>query len=307
MPELPEVETTRRGLAPHLIGRTVTAVVVRDSRLRWPVPIALVQELPGQRIAAVRRRGKYLFLEARTGTVILHLGMSGSLRLVSLSTAPGPHEHLDLMIGEDTCLRLRDPRRFGVVLWTREPPEHHPLLAALGPEPWDVGFTGAYLYGRARGRRVAVKNFIMDSHTVAGVAVSCQKEGLLPLNQWSMQFTDRLAYPPACDSVVDPKLPHFLIPMSQREPIGGERVREVGRIKVHADVVFLGTVDPAAEVLDAQGVAVDLLAAGFGVEGVQVEPVAARDHGQGLLEVGAQLIGRPGLTEVIAGDGQPAA
>lgn len=178
MPELPEVETTRRGITPHLLGRCVTAVVVREPRLRWPVPVALVQELPGQPIAAVRRRGKYLFLEARTGTVILHLGMSGSLRLVSLSTAPGPHEHLDLVIGEETCLRLRDPRRFGVVLWTREPPEHHPLLAALGPEPWDVGFTGAYLYRRARGRRVAVKNFIMDGHTVAGVGNIYANEAL---------------------------------------------------------------------------------------------------------------------------------
>jgi formamidopyrimidine-DNA glycosylase len=178
VPELPEVETTRRGISPHLLGRTITAVVVREPRLRWPVPAALVAELPGQRIDAVRRRGKYLFLEAQTGWAILHLGMSGSLRLASVATAPGPHEHVDLVIGQGHCLRLRDPRRFGVLLWTRDPPERHPLLAALGPEPWDTGFTGAYLYGRSRGRRVSVKHFIMDGHTVAGVGNIYANEAL---------------------------------------------------------------------------------------------------------------------------------
>ncbi len=178
MPELPEVETTCRGITPHLLGRCVTGVVVREPRLRWPVPAALVRELPGQRIASIRRRGKYVVLEAETGTVLVHLGMSGSLRLSSLAVEPGPYDHVDLLIGEAICLRLRDPRRFGVLLWTREPPERHPLLATLGPEPWDPGFTGAYLYDRARGRRIAVKNFIMDSHTVAGIGNIYANEAL---------------------------------------------------------------------------------------------------------------------------------
>ncbi len=178
VPELPEVETACRGITPHLLGRCVTAVAVREPRLRWPVPAALVRELPGQRISAVRRRGKYLLLEAASGTVILHLGMSGSLRLTALGAPPGPHDHVDLVIGGAVCLRLRDPRRFGALLWTREPPERHPLLATLGPEPWDAEFTGAYLYRRARGRRIAVRNFIMDSGIVAGLGNIYANEAL---------------------------------------------------------------------------------------------------------------------------------
>ncbi|WJW75753.1 bifunctional DNA-formamidopyrimidine glycosylase/DNA-(apurinic or apyrimidinic site) lyase [Thiohalobacter sp. IOR34] len=178
MPELPEVETTRRGLAPHLAGRRVRSVTVRQRRLRWPVPRALERELPGQRLGELRRRGKYLLLESTAGTVILHLGMSGSLRLLPCDAPPGPHDHLDIALDDGRCLRFTDPRRFGTVLWTRRPPERHRLLAGLGPEPLGPDFDGDYLYRRSRGRRLAVKPFIMDSKVVVGVGNIYANEAL---------------------------------------------------------------------------------------------------------------------------------
>ncbi len=178
MPELPEVETTRRGIAPHVEGRRVTKVVVRQRRLRWPVPRALQRELTGQTVRSVGRRAKYLLLGTDAGTAILHLGMSGSLRLVPADSPPGPHDHVDLVLDDGNCLRLTDPRRFGALLWTRADPARHPLLRDLGPEPFDAAFNGAYLYRRARGRRLAVKNFLMDSHIVAGVGNIYANEAL---------------------------------------------------------------------------------------------------------------------------------
>ena len=178
MPELPEVETTRRGIAPHVEGRRVTKVVVRQRRLRWPVPRALQRELTEQTVKSVGRRAKYLLLGTDAGTAILHLGMSGSLRLVPADSPPGPHDHVDLVLDDGNCLRLTDPRRFGALLWTRADPARHPLLRDLGPEPFDAAFNGAYLYRRARGRRLAVKNFLMDSHTVAGVGNIYANEAL---------------------------------------------------------------------------------------------------------------------------------
>ena len=178
MPELPEVETTRRGIAPHVEGRRVTKVVVRQRRLRWPVPRALQRELTGQTVKSVGRRAKYLLLGTDAGTAILHLGMSGSLRLVPADSPPGPHDHVDLVLDDGNCLRLTDPRRFGALLWTRADPARHPLLRDLGPEPFDAAFNGAYLYRRARGRRLAVKNFLMDSHIVAGVGNIYANEAL---------------------------------------------------------------------------------------------------------------------------------
>jgi len=178
MPELPEVETTRRGLAPHLTGRTVTRVVVRQPRLRWPVPAALARSLRGRRIDAVERRAKYLLLRTVAGTVIVHLGMSGSLHLVAAETTPGRHDHLDLVLDDGRALRLSDPRRFGACLWTARDPAAHPLLARLGPEPLGPEFTADYLYRRSRGRRVAIKAFLMDSHMVAGVGNIYANEAL---------------------------------------------------------------------------------------------------------------------------------
>lgn len=176
MPELPEVEITRRGIEPHLKGRKITGVEVRDSRLRWPIPPE-VKELAGSRIASVKRRGKYLLLDCGKGSLILHLGMSGSLRIVQPGTHAAKHDHFDLAIG-DRLLRLRDPRRFGAVLWTTEDPALHKLLAGLGVEPLSAAFNARYLHSRSRGHRVAIKVFLMDAKNVVGVGNIYASEAL---------------------------------------------------------------------------------------------------------------------------------
>ena len=178
MPELPEVETARRGIAPRMQGRRVTAVTVRDRRLRWPVPSTLVKELPGQRIESVTRRGKYLLFKTEAGTAILHLGMSGSLRVLPRGTPAQKHDHVDIELDSGELLRLRDPRRFGSLLWVRDAPEKHKLLKDLGPEPLSDGLTGGYLFEASRGRKVAVKQFIMDSKMVVGVGNIYASESL---------------------------------------------------------------------------------------------------------------------------------
>lgn len=168
MPELPEVETTRRGLAPHLEGRTVAKVLLRRPDLRWPIPHEVEALLPGQRIAAVRRRAKYLLLDTQAGSALLHLGMSGSLRVLPETTPPRPHDHIDFDLDDGNALRLHDPRRFGCVLW-QAPGETHPLLAGLGPEPLADAFDGDYLFAASRGRKAPVKTFLMDQAVVVGV------------------------------------------------------------------------------------------------------------------------------------------
>jgi formamidopyrimidine-DNA glycosylase len=178
MPELPEVETTRRGIAPHLQGRVIRALVVRQPQLRWRIPSGLAEEVAGRRIDAVERRAKYLLLRIDGGTLFVHLGMSGSLRLVQAGDPPGLHDHVDLELASGRTLRLTDPRRFGAVLWTRDPAEEHPLLRSLGPEPLGGDFQGEYLYVRARGRRAAVKPFIMDQRVVVGVGNIYANEAL---------------------------------------------------------------------------------------------------------------------------------
>lgn len=177
MPELPEVETTRRGIAPHLEGRQVTRVIVRERRLRWPVPEDLDVRLSGQRVLRVMRRAKYLLLEAETGTLIAHLGMSGSLRLVEAGTAAEKHAHVDIELDSGLALRYHDPRRFGALLWSTAPLEHA-LLRRLGPEPLGEAFDGERLHQCARGKRVAVKPFIMDHAVVVGVGNIYASEAL---------------------------------------------------------------------------------------------------------------------------------
>ncbi|MDW8469478.1 MAG: bifunctional DNA-formamidopyrimidine glycosylase/DNA-(apurinic or apyrimidinic site) lyase [Burkholderiales bacterium] len=167
MPELPEVEVTRRSIAPHVVGRRITGVTVRERRLRWPVPAALARAR-GRTLRAVHRRGKYLLLDCGRGHIIVHLGMSGSLRLVAPGTVPGAHEHVDIAFG-DRLLRLRDPRRFGAVLWTEGPPQAHPRLAQLGLEPLSRAFSGRRLYALVRGRRTSIKQLLMDGRRIAGV------------------------------------------------------------------------------------------------------------------------------------------
>lgn len=178
MPELPEVETTRRGVAPHVVGARVVEVRVRDRRLRQPVPVDLDATLRGQRLVELLRRAKYLLFRFEQGTLILHLGMSGSLRVLAPDAPPQAHDHLDFVFDNGSCVRLRDPRRFGVALWTGEAPERHPLLRELGPEPWDPAFDADYLARLAKSRSGAVKNFLMDGHVVVGVGNIYASEAL---------------------------------------------------------------------------------------------------------------------------------
>jgi formamidopyrimidine-DNA glycosylase len=168
MPELPEVETTRRGLAPHLQDRRVTAVTLRRPDLRWPIPAEIAQLLPGQRILGIRRRAKYLLLDTEPGSALLHLGMSGSLRVLPASTALASHDHVDLALDSGNVLRFNDPRRFGCLLW-QPAGQTHELLRGLGPEPLSADFDGDYLYRLSRGRRAPVKAFLMDQAVVVGV------------------------------------------------------------------------------------------------------------------------------------------
>ena len=178
MPELPEVETTRRGIEPHILGATLRRVVVRNASLRWPVPRYLNRSLAGQTIQSLQRRGKYLLLGFSTGTVIIHLGMSGSLRVLDCNIPQQKHDHVDFIFQNGQCLRLRDPRRFGAVLYTSKDPLQHKLLADLGPEPLERGFTGDHLFRHSRGKKVAVKLFIMNSKIVVGVGNIYANEAL---------------------------------------------------------------------------------------------------------------------------------
>jgi formamidopyrimidine-DNA glycosylase len=168
MPELPEVETTRRGIAPHLLQQRVSRVLVRDRRLRWPIPEDLDVRLSGQRIVAVERRAKYLLIQAESGTLIVHLGMSGSLRLIASGLPPGKHDHVDIELESGMALRYTDPRRFGSMLWSHDPLQHE-LLRRLGPEPLSEAFDGERLYQLSRNRSMAVKPFLMDNAVVVGV------------------------------------------------------------------------------------------------------------------------------------------
>ncbi|EUB86692.1 bifunctional DNA-formamidopyrimidine glycosylase/DNA-(apurinic or apyrimidinic site) lyase [Pseudomonas sp. GM30] len=168
MPELPEVETTRRGIAPHLEGQRVGRVIVRDRRLRWPIPEDLDVRLSGQRIVLVERRAKYLLINAEVGTLISHLGMSGNLRLVEVGLPALKHEHVDIELESGLALRYTDPRRFGAMLWSTDPLNHE-LLIRLGPEPLTDLFDGERLFQLSRGRSMAVKPFIMDNAVVVGV------------------------------------------------------------------------------------------------------------------------------------------
>ncbi|MDD3883657.1 MAG: bifunctional DNA-formamidopyrimidine glycosylase/DNA-(apurinic or apyrimidinic site) lyase [Gallionella sp.] len=178
MPELPEVETTLRGLAPALIGKTVREVHIRQPKLRWPVPPELPALLNGQIIRRLHRRAKYLLIEFDRGTLILHLGMSGNLRIVSAATPLKKHDHFDLLLDNGTTMRLHDPRRFGAVLWHTGDAATHPLLAALGPEPLGDEFDGTTLYRATRNKTAAIKLVIMDQRIVVGVGNIYANEAL---------------------------------------------------------------------------------------------------------------------------------
>ncbi|MBX3631183.1 MAG: bifunctional DNA-formamidopyrimidine glycosylase/DNA-(apurinic or apyrimidinic site) lyase [Nitrosomonas sp.] len=174
MPELPEVEVTRIGIAPYLEKHRVAEIAVRNRKLRWPVPEYLDDKLRGQVLHAITRRGKYLLFSGDTGTLIIHLGMSGSLRILthdnqSVIEAPDTHDHFDLIVENRIVMRMRDPRRFGAVLWHEGDVLQHPLLRNLGPEPLSVDFNAERLYQYSRGRKSSVKAMLMDNHVVVGV------------------------------------------------------------------------------------------------------------------------------------------
>ncbi len=178
MPELPEVETTRLGISPSLSGHSIAGVVIRERRLRWPVPDHIEERLTGAVVSSVDRRGKYLLLRTGRGTAMAHLGMSGSMRIVASDTDPDLHDHYDIVVDNGTALRFNDPRRFGCLLWTDADPAIHPLLARLGPEPLGADFSGEYLYSTAKNRRVTIKQYLMNSHIVAGVGNIYASESL---------------------------------------------------------------------------------------------------------------------------------
>ncbi|MCI0517191.1 MAG: bifunctional DNA-formamidopyrimidine glycosylase/DNA-(apurinic or apyrimidinic site) lyase [Woeseiaceae bacterium] len=194
MPELPEVETSRRGIAPWLEGMRVAHVVVRERRLRWPVPVEVDRLLPGEIIHSIRRRAKYLLFDTNAGILLLHLGMSGSVRIIEHSEPAAKHDHVDIVIEDGKALRFRDPRRFGSMLWTSDASKH-PLLRDLGPEPLGEEFDGNYIWRAARGRRTSIKQFIMDGNVVVGVGNIYASESLFLAGIHPMRRADRVALP----------------------------------------------------------------------------------------------------------------
>jgi formamidopyrimidine-DNA glycosylase len=184
MPELPEVETTRQGLLPHTLGKKITRVVVRDRRLRWPVPADFAASLTGLTVVAITRRGKYLLWNCRDlktsagGFVLSHLGMSGTLRVMLAQEAAAKHDHVDVSLDNGATIRFNDPRRFGAMLWIAGDAPTHPLLDVLGPEPLSDQFSAQHLFDRSRGRSVSIKEFIMNGHIVVGVGNIYASESL---------------------------------------------------------------------------------------------------------------------------------
>jgi formamidopyrimidine-DNA glycosylase len=177
MPELPEVETSRRGIEPHIVGTRIARVVIRNRSLRWPVSSSVDRNLVDKTIDSVTRRAKYLLINTEGGTAILHLGMSGSVFIVDRDTPAGIHDHVDIEFDSGKTLRFRDPRRFGSLHWSKEPLQHK-LLKSLGPEPLEDEFDGEYLWTQSRGRRVSIKQFIMNAHVVVGVGNIYASEAL---------------------------------------------------------------------------------------------------------------------------------
>lgn len=178
MPELPEVETSRRGIEPHLLNKTIKNIEIRQHKLRWPIPKNLPQLANGKKIRAVCRRAKYIYLQLDNGNIIIHLGMSGSLRICTSKTPAEKHDHIDITVSNNKTLRLRDPRKFGCVLWQANDINEHKLIKSLGPEPLDNVFTAKYLHLKSRKRTCSIKSFIMNSHMVVGVGNIYASESL---------------------------------------------------------------------------------------------------------------------------------
>lgn len=203
MPELPEVETTLRGLAPHLVGRRIQEMVLRNGRLRWPIPDELPEHLRDQRIRSLQRRAKYLLLQLDAGHLLLHLGMSGRFMLLEPpAIAPTAHDHYDLLLEGGALLRYRDPRRFGCCLWIEGDPLRHPLLSRLGPEPLGETFDGSHLHRASRGRRVAIKSLLMQSEVVVGIGNIYANEALHRAGIDPRRAADSLS-PADCERLVE--------------------------------------------------------------------------------------------------------
>jgi formamidopyrimidine-DNA glycosylase len=194
MPELPEVETSRRGIEPWVVGRKIASVEIRDRRLRWPVSREIDDKLPGTTVTSIGRRAKYLLINTTGGTAILHLGMSGHVTIVDRDTPAGIHDHVDIALDSGHALRLRDPRRFGSLHWSQDPYAHW-LLRELGPEPLGEEFSGEYLWRMSRGRRVAVKQFIMNANIVVGVGNIYASESLFRAGINPKRAAGRIALP----------------------------------------------------------------------------------------------------------------
>lgn len=177
MPELPEVETTLRGIAPYLTGKTVRNLSITQPKLRWPIPES-IQTLVGATVIGLHRRAKYLIAETNRGYLIIHLGMSGSLRVVTTAEQRRKHDHVEITLVGGVMIRFHDPRRFGAILWTTALPETHPLLSKLGPEPLAPEFNSQHLFAATRGKKVAIKNLVMDGHVVVGVGNIYANEAL---------------------------------------------------------------------------------------------------------------------------------
>ena len=203
MPELPEVETTRRGIKPYIDQKKVSEVIVRQPKLRWPVPPE-IHQMEGQIVESVTRRGKYILLETKTGTALIHLGMSGSLRVVEAGTDVEKHDHVDIVLETGKAVRLRDPRRFGAFLWTKQNPLKHKLIRSLGPEPLTDDFNADYLYTVSRDRSMSIKQFIMNGHVVVGVGNIYACESLFKSNispKWAAGKVSKARYEKLVDEI----------------------------------------------------------------------------------------------------------
>jgi formamidopyrimidine-DNA glycosylase len=194
MPELPEVETTRRGIGALAIGRRVAALKIYDRRLRWPVPKALEEKLAGRTIDALDRRSKYLLFRVGAHTLLLHLGMTGSLRAFTEPPPRTAHDHFDLVLDSGITLRYRDPRRFGALLWLPAPANAHPLLASLGPEPFDPSCDARYLWQATRRRTAAIKLALMDNHLIVGIGNIYANEALFRAGIRPMTRANRVSF-----------------------------------------------------------------------------------------------------------------
>jgi len=178
MPELPEVETTKRGIEPHIVGKKISDIVIREKRFRWPIQNCLKKNITGKIILSISRRSKYILFHLENGCFMIHLGMSGSLRIITNDQPIKKHDHIDIQVNENKIIRFNDPRRFGSLLWLGKQPYKHFLLNKLGPEPLSEEFTSDYLFNKSRNRKLPIKNFIMNNNIVVGVGNIYANEAL---------------------------------------------------------------------------------------------------------------------------------